>query len=132
MVLQQPLNAHPVAVEVLLIRLKHHDDIPVGSVALLPVSDQVGDESRRIKFVVNRSASVEIAVSFHEFERICGPIFAARGNDVEVGEEERAFACRFHATEQQDFLCAERAKNLNIGSAETCCAQALRHRISGL
>src|SRR5258708_12917890 len=86
-VFQQPLNPQGVAVENFLIGLQRQDDVSIRVVALLLVADQVCNKGRRLKLVIGRPASVEIAVLLPQLERVNRPVLSSRPTHAEMPEQ---------------------------------------------
>jgi hypothetical protein len=61
-VVDEPPDAKRIGVADLLVRLQRHDDVAVGPITLLFISDEVRDERRCHEFVVGGAAAVVVAV----------------------------------------------------------------------
>jgi len=81
MVRQQPAHAVVRRIRQLLVGGQRQDDVAVGPERLLDVADQVGDEDRRHRLVVDDAA-------VDELERVGVPVLAPRFHHVEMGKQE--------------------------------------------
>ncbi len=113
-VLQEPVDAvgRPQA---LLVCGERHEIARRGE-AFLPQPDQRRYPDRRLCLVIGGAAAVEVAILLLEHERIDGPVFLARVDDIDVGEQEYGLG-RVGAAEPRDEIVLIRfsAENLHIG-----------------
>jgi hypothetical protein len=83
-------------------------------------------------FHILRAAPVEVAVFFHELERVGGPVFAARFHHVEMADDQdRLVRAAAVQARHQVPLALVGAENLGVGRREPGVEQALAHGLGG-
>ena len=111
----------------LLVRLQRHDDVAVGPITLLFISDEVRDERRRREFVVGGAAAVVVAVFLGQFERVERPVGRKRLDHVEMSKQQDRLAGAGAAqSRHQIALARRRLEHLHVvarkaGGAQPCC-----------
>src|SRR5262249_31635710 len=109
-----------------------NDQVAVRTVVLLLEADQVGDPDGGHGFVVNGTAPVKVTLALEEFERIDGPVLAARLDDIEMREQQqRPTRPTGAVSSDQIASLRRRAENCNIGSSKASVLQSGGHGLSG-
>jgi len=62
------------------------DEVAVGHETLFPELDEIGEPDGGLRFVVTRTAAVEVAVALVELEGIDAPVLALGFDDINVSE----------------------------------------------
>ena len=116
MVIEQPVRAVVRRIGQLLVGGERQDDVAVGLEAFLGILDQVGDEDRRHRLVVDRAAAAEIAVDLLQLERIEIPVLALGLDHVDMGDQQERLA-RAGAAQPRDqvALARPRRHHLDVG-----------------
>jgi hypothetical protein len=90
MVIEQIVCAVVRGIRKLFIRRERQNDVTIGLEALLGIFDEVGDEDRRHRLVVDRTTGAEKSVDLLQLERIERPVLAPRFDHV--GDQEDRLA----------------------------------------
>ena len=130
MIFQKPVDA--VRASAFFVSRQRHDDVAIGFEVFLFHANHRHHEECVSRFHVDRAAAVEVAVFFDEFERIDGPIFAARFHDVEVADHQNRFASA-GAVEARDEVSFSRIRttDVEVGLGIAGIAKTLGHRFGG-
>ena len=132
MVLQQPLNPQRVFIQRLFVGLQRQNDVTIGPVALLFVTNEVGHEGRCHVFVVAGAAPVVIAVLLGELEWIERPVRGICRNHVDMRQQQDRLAGAGAAQPRHQIaLARRRLEHLHVRPVEACGAKPCRHRIGG-
>jgi len=114
-VVDEPPDAKRIGVADLLVRLQRHDDVAVGSITLLFISDEVRDERRRHEFVVGGAAAVVVAVFLGQFERVERPVGKKRLDHVEMSkQQDRLSGAGAAQSRHQISLARRRLEHLHV------------------
>ena len=127
-IFQQPI--HAVRLSALLIGGERQDDVAVRDIAFLLQTNEIGDGNGIGFLHVLGAAPIEIAVLFHEFERIGGPILAPRLDHVEVTDDQNGARRRAGPSPiagNQISLTVIGPEDDNIGCGKPSVEQSLRH-----
>ena len=129
MVLQQPVDAVLVAVELFVRRERQHQ-IPRRDPTFLLRADEVRDRDRGGSLHVLGAAPVEVSVALDELERIeiGRPVLFRRLDHVQVPENQDGFGLAAAVQARDDILLARRRPDhLDVGFGKPRRAQSLRH-----
>src|SRR6185436_20012757 len=66
---------------------RHEDQVSLRLVSFLPIADEIRDENRHHRLVVERASGIEEAVFLDQLERVAFPLLALRLDDVEMAEQ---------------------------------------------
>ncbi len=129
-IFHKPIDA--VEIAAFFVGGQREDQVAIGLVVFFLHANEVGDEDRVAFLHVVGAAPVEVAVFLNELERIGGPVFAARFDDVEMADEEDRFALT-GAVDARDeiFLAVVGAGDDDVIASEAGIAQARGHRFGG-
>jgi hypothetical protein len=83
-VVDQPLHAHAISIEDLLVGLEHNEYVPIGFAAFPPVTNKVGNERGRHELIVACPAAVEEAIVLQQLERIDRPVLTLCFDRIEM------------------------------------------------
>src|ERR1700681_2721886 len=92
MVLEQIMRTVMRRIGEFFVGRERQDDVAIGLEALLDVFDQVGDEDRGHRLVVDGAAAAEIAVDLLQLERVEIPVLALSFDHIEVSNKEDRLA----------------------------------------
>src|SRR5580693_3870775 len=89
MMFEQPFDA--VEVAAFFVGREREDEIAVGSETCFFQADKIRHEDGGAIFDVHSASAIEITFLFDKLKGIGGPVFAARFDDVQVGEKQDRF-----------------------------------------